>query len=483
MGSRPPESRGTMDRSDESDRIRRIEADAIFHDGRFHFGSALIVGPGGRIRAVGPGERLPATRRVRRYPGLIVPGAVNAHSHAFQVLLRGSGDAAVDFRDWVDHHMYPLALALDGDGIELASELAFAEMVKNGVTTVGEFFYLHNAPESEDCRPLGNRNAHRVVAAARRVGLRIHLLRCLYDRRDKPAQRRFYEPAAGAVDATIELEEATADDPATTVGIAPHSLHGATGEGIQAAAEYAAERDRPFQIHLAEEEHDIDYARERYGTTPGRALERLGVVSERTCIVHGCWLDPEEIDRLGEAGAKCAYNPISNMALGDGITDVPRMIRAGVTVGLGCDGPGANHQVNVWQEMRFAEWLQRVRRLRMNVLPTAATEAGRARSVNYCFEMGTRNGGTVLGLPVGSLQPGQWADFAVLDRGDLSLLPDPEDDPDALLHNVVHSMAPRGSVSHVVVGGEEILADGRLVRIDEAELGRRVTSWRHPGRT
>ena len=455
--------------------MRRFEADLILYDGELRPDAALLVDESGRIQAVGPVAEIAAddSTETIAYRGAILPGAVNAHSHAFQILLRGIADSAPGFRDWVDNYMYPLSLNLDEPGLELASRLAFAEMLKNGVTTVGEFFYLHNAPESDGCAPCGNAHAETVIAAARDVGIRIHLLRCLYNRAERPGQQRFHEPADQAVELTRELERATEGEPAVTVGIAPHSLHGATAEGIQAAAACAADLDRPFQIHIAEGEHDLDYAREHYGTTPGRALEALDVVSERLCVVHGVWLDAEEIEALGAAGAKCAYNPISNMALGDGIADINGMVGAGMTVALGCDGPGANHQVNVWQEMRFAEWLQRVSNLRMNVLTGAAP----AVTSNYCFEMGTANGGRVLGLPVGILEPGNWADFVVVDTFDSSLLPHHRLDPAALLHNIVNAMAPRGAITHVVVAGEEVVRDRQLTTIDEGRLAHAAAEW------
>jgi formiminoglutamate deiminase len=441
--------------------MQRFAADLILYDGRLRPDAALLVDDDGRIEQVGPAAGVPEPPGIEtiHYPGALLPGAVNAHSHAFQILLRGRADAARDFRDWVDNYLYPLSLSLDEDGLALASRLAFAEMLKNGVTTVGEFFYLHNAPESEGCAGRGNRHAELVIAAAREVGIRIHLLRCLYDRADRPGQRRFCEPAATAVAATASLAESFAGDPLVTVGIAPHSLHGATAEGIQAAAEYAAAAGQPFQIHLAEEERDLDYARTRYGTTPGRALEQLGVVSERLCVVHGVWLDRAEIETLRAAAAKCADNPA--------------MVEAGVTVGLGCDGPGANHQVNVWQEMRFVEWLQRVSLRRMSVVAAA----GRRATANYCFEMGTVNGGKVLGLPLGGLEAGAWADFVVIDTLDLSLLPHDRLDPTALLNNVVNAMAARGAITDVVVGGREAVRGRRLVMADERRLARAAAEW------
>lgn len=455
----------------------RIDAALAYVDGTIREDVTILVDADGRFESIDPPEPDDGRRRLA-YDGLVLPGAVNAHSHAFQILLRGRSDRARDFREWVDRFLYRLALDLDEEGLVLGSKLAFAEMIRNGITTVGEFFYLHNGPESAGCAPLGNRNCLAVVDAARECGLRIHLLRALYDRNERPGQRRFYEPAAAAVGSTRELAEALAAKPAgATVSIAPHSLHGASAEGIQAAAELAAELDVPFQIHVAEEKHDLELAHDRYGTTPGRALADLGVVSERLCVVHGVWLDADEIRMLGDAGAKLAYNPISNMALGDGITDIEAMIRAGVTVALGCDGPCANHQVNVFQEMRFAEWLQRVSKLRMNIIPAAAADSGRAQSVNYCFEMGTRNGGDVLGLPVGAIEAGRHADLVMVDPADLSLLPHHDRDPEALLHNVVNSMAARGAVRHVMVGGREILRDGTLTLLDEEELARQAAAW------
>ena len=461
-------------------RLREITADLILIDGKLRRDCALWVDEAGRIARAGPRNdpSCPAATEKIRYEGALVPGAVNAHSHAFQVLLRGRSDAASGFRDWVDNYLYPLSLNITAEELELDSTLAFAEMVKNGVTTVGEFFYVHNEPRdpvSGSCAEGGNTNSRLVVAAARRVGLRTHLLRCLYDRAAKVGQRRFYEPADVAIEATRELRDTYSSDQAVTVSIAPHSLHGATAEGIAAAAQLAAELDRPFQIHIAEEAHDVDFARQHYGTTPGRVLEKLGVVSERLCVVHGVWLDGEEIAMLGQAGAKLAYNPISNMALGDGITDIDAMIAAGVTVALGCDGPCANHQVNIWQEMRSAEWLQRVDKLRMNVVTPAA--ADRAETANYCLEMGTSNGGEVLGLKVGRLAPGYWADCVVVDTNDLSLLPHHDMDPEALLHNIVNAMAARGAIRHVMVAGQEILRDGRLTLIDEPELAEAAGRW------
>lgn len=455
----------------------RLEAPLVCVDGRILTDAAILVDADGRIEAAG--ADLPHDGRdSRRYEGLVLPGAVNAHSHAFQILLRGRSDRARDFREWVDSYMYRLALGLDEEGLRLGSRLAFAEMLRNGITTVGEFFYLHNGPESEGCRSLGNDNSLAVIEEARACGIRVHLLRALYDRNERHGQQRFFEPAREAVAHTRALAEATRDDPATTVSIAPHSLHGATADGICAAAELAAELGVPFQIHVAEERHDLDISQERYGTTPLRALRDLGVLSERLCVVHGVWLDGEEIALLGEAGGKLAYNPISNMALGDGITDLEAMVTAGVTVALGCDGPCANHQVNVWQEMRFAEWLQRVDKLRMNVLTAAA--GPRARSVNYPFEMGTACGGEVLGLSVGRIAAGCWADLVVVDPDDLSLLPHHDRDPEALLHNVVHSMAARGAIRHVLVAGEEVLRDGRLLRVDERELAREAAARSFP---
>ncbi len=418
----------------------------------------------GTIARVGPGtgtgtETIDLGRRV------LVPGAVNSHAHAFQVLLRGRADDACSFRAWVDDHMYPLVESLDDEDLETAMLLAFAEMARAGTTAVGEFFYLHDGR--------GNRLDDLAIRCARRVGLRVALLRAMYDRGSRPAQRRFHETPADAVANARALAAAWRADPLVSVAPAPHSLHGASAEMIQAGRALADELRAPLHIHLAEQRGDLDVARELYGTTPLRALAKLGALGERLVIVHGCWLDREELAKLGAARAGLAYNPSANMFLGDGFTAIETAIAAGATVSLGCDGPGGNNRVDVFAEMRAAELLARVRLERMGVLPAIQGAGGAAAP----FLLGTRNGARNLGIDAGELRPGAAADFVALDPDDLSLAPHHDVDGPAFLRNLVYSGELRSAIHGVVAGGEFSVRDGRLARVDPAEIRERVRRW------
>jgi len=421
----------------------------------------------GRIAAIGAPAEVPAlegdeARDLGRR--VLLPGALNTHAHAFQVLLRGRADEACGFRSWVDDHLYPLVASLDEEDLETAMLLAFAQMAESGTTAVAEFFYLHDGR--------GNRLDDLAIRCARRVGLRTALLRTMYDRGARPAQRRFHESVDDAVAHTRALAASWAHDPRVSVMPAPHSLHGASRAMIEAGAALAASLGTRWHIHLAEQRGDLDVARDLYGATPLRALASLGVLSERLVIVHGCWLDREEWRLLGAAKGGLAYNPSANMFLGDGMTEIEAAIGAGVTVSLGCDGPGGNNKVDVFAEMRQAELLARARTLRMGVLPPLFPD-------EPCppFLLGTRNGARNLGLEAGALEVGLAADIVALDPDDLSLAPHHGLETRAFLRNLVYAGDVRAALRESFVGGDSVIEGGRLARIDPEEIRERIRRW------
>jgi 5-methylthioadenosine/S-adenosylhomocysteine deaminase len=173
--------------------------------------------------------------------------------------------------------------------------------------------------------------------------------------------------------------------------------------------------------------------------------------------VHGCWFDEGERALLGERGAALAYNPNSNMFLGDGVTDVVDLRARGVRVALGTDGGCSNSRVSVFDEMRACALLQKVTRL-----------DGQAIDAETCFEMGTRGGGEVLGLPVGRIAKGFRADLVALDLGDPSLWP-----VQSFVKNVVYSLSSR-AVRDVMVDGNVVVKDRQLQRVALEEIGKRV---------
>jgi 5-methylthioadenosine/S-adenosylhomocysteine deaminase len=395
---------------------------------------------GGRIAGVGVAGSEQAGDV--RLPGrALLPGTVNAHCHTFQALLRGLGDD-LDFMAWRDRVLYPFSDRLDRQAIALGARLAFAEQLLHGVTTCVDFFYLQDD---------GNDNAEAVIEAARATGIRLVLARTLYDWAGAP--RRYRESVADAARRTAELIARHRGDPTTRVQPAPHSPHGASPAMIRAGWEVAESADTPFHIHVAEGRYEGERTLREHGATPLRYLEKLGVLGPRTIAVHGVWLDDGEIALMGDRGASLAYCPSSNMFLGDGITRVPEMLRAGVRVGLGTDGGCTNNRASVFEEMRMTSLLQRVRLL-----------DGTALAAECAFAMGTREGGAMLGLDAGVIAPGWLADLVAVDLDHPSLHP-----PIDLLKNLVYALSPQ-AITDVWVHGRRVVEGRRLVSADLDEL-------------
>lgn len=432
--------------------VRLFRADHAVVDGEAR-GATAVLSVGGEIVAVGDPDA------VSRHPEAggaeelyfsdraLLPGTVNAHNHSFQSLLRGIGDD-LPFLVWRDRALYRYSPQLDAEAMETAALFAFGEMLLHGVTTVCDFYYINRG---------GNDNAAATIEAARQLGARIVLARCFYDWDGAPAEYR--ETVAGAVANFESLHRRYGRDPRrlTSVQPAPHSQHGASPQMIEAGAGCAADADSPWHIHLAEEAYQVDESIERFGARPLHAVDALGVLDERMIAVHGCWFDESERALLAERGCSLAYNPASNMFLGDGITDVVDLRRRGVPIALGTDGGCSNNRVSVFDEMRTCALLQKV-----------ARTDGQAIDAEACLAMGTELGGVVLDLPVGRLAPGYRADLVFVNLGDPSLWP-----LQGLVKNTVYSLSSR-AITDVVVDGDIVVESCQLTRVDLDEIRARV---------
>jgi 5-methylthioadenosine/S-adenosylhomocysteine deaminase len=430
----------------------RLQADVVFAGGRA-VSDRVVTITDGRITAVEPpGPAAPAD--LIRLPGkALLPGTVNAHCHTFQSLLRGLGDD-LDFMSWRDRVLYPYSTRLDRDGIYLGAAFAFAEMLLHGATTCVDFFYLQDG---------GNENAEAVIAAARDVGIRLVLARAMYDWEGAPA--RYRERPADAARRVGELIRAHTGDALVSVQPAPHSPHGASPAMIRAGWEVAEAANTKFHIHAAEGQYEGRQTLAEHGATPIRLLDKWGVLGPRMIGVHCVWLDDEELALMADRGAGLAYCPSSNMILGDGITRITEMVALGILIGLGTDGGCTNNRLSVFEEMRMAALLQKVRHLDGTRLPA-----------EQAFAMGTVNGGRLLGLPAGDIAPGFLADLVAVDLEHPSLHPRAH-----LLKNVVYAMSAQ-AVTDVWVHGRPVVRERRLATVDQAALMERVRAltadWR-----
>jgi 5-methylthioadenosine/S-adenosylhomocysteine deaminase len=422
----------------------RLAPDLVYVDGRLQRGLGVDVADG-RIVTVGPdsGE----SGALELAGKALLPGTVNAHCHSFQSLLRGLGDD-LDFMSWRDRVLYPYSTRLDRDGIYLGAAFAFAEMLLHGATTCVDFFYLQDG---------GNDNAEAVIQASRDTGIRLVLARAMYDWEGAPL--RYRERPEEAAKRTADLISTYAKDPLVRVQPAPHSPHGASPAMIRAGFEVAESADTPFHIHVAEGQYEGARTLAEHGATPIRYLDKLGVLGERMIGVHCVWLDDEEIRLMGERGAGLAYCPSSNMVLGDGITRITELQAAGVTIGLGTDGGCTNNRLSVFEEMRMAALLQKVRHLDGTRLPA-----------EQAFQMGTLDGGRLLDLEAGDIKDGMLADFVAVDLEHPSLHP-----PTNLLKSVVYAMSPQ-AITDVWVHGRRVVEDRRLATVDQDALMVRVAA-------
>lgn len=418
---------------------RALVAERTWHNGRFQTDLAVIVA-GGRIERVCPLAEVPADVPVERFPRrLMAPGTINAHNHSFQSLLRGVADDC-DFFTWRDRALYGYTPRMTEEVIYHGARFAFAEMLRAGVTTVCDFFYIHSG---------GNENDRAVIRAAHDVGIRITLARTMYDWDGAPPQYR--ETIDEAVGRTRELFQEYKGRDDVAICPAPHSPHAASPAMIVAGSKLAEELGVRFHMHVAEGRYERDQILKQSGLTPIRWLESLGVALDHATIIHGCWLEDDDIALMGERDVRLVYNPASNMFLGDGVTRVPDMLERGVKIGLGSDGGCSNNRVSVFDEMRMCALLQKLTHLDSNVLPAETA-----------FAMGTAGSADTLAIPAGRIEPNHFADFVLIDMDDPSLQP-----PWRYEKNVVYAMTPQ-AIREVIVGGRSVLRDDQLL----------VTPWK-----
>lgn len=407
---------------------------------------AFVVEDGVIVSAGTYGAIAPHARdcEARAFPAdrLVVPGFVNGHSHAYQILLRGWGDD-LPFATWRSDALYKVVPALTPDDVYWTFAAAFSEMLAAGITTVAEFFYLNGA---------GNERAEAAIAAARETGIRLVFARTWMDADYAPSA--FRETVDQAASRTAELATRYPD---ANVCVAPHSLHAASHEMIRAAAAFARRHDTLLHIHVAEAAYEGEETLAKHGATPIALLDRLGALDERTVAIHAIHVTDDEKRLLAERGARVVHNPMTNQYLGDGTCDVVGLRALGVRVGLGTD---ADVKPSIIDEMRAAALLQKLR-----------AADGAAFAARDAFALGTSLGAQTLGVAAGDLTAGNAADFIVLGAGGI--------DPWSPAVNALVYRAQDAWVQATFVGGKRVYfgepsAIARKAREEVASIARRL---------
>jgi formimidoylglutamate deiminase len=388
----------------------------------------------------------------------ILPGLVNVHSHAFQRVIRGrteyrSGAERDTFWTWRES-MYHAANLLSPDALYYAARMAYLEMLLSGITTVGEFHYVHHAPGGV---PYQDRNllGLQVLRAAGETGLRIALLRTAYVRAGwgkpvDPGQVRFLTPRVRDFIADTEALRAVVP-PAATIGVAPHSVRAVPLDYLRELADYARSNGLPLHMHVAEQPAEVEACLAEYGKRPVEFLQQQGILNSHFTGIHAIHITAEEAAYLGEAKAQVCACPTSERNLGDGAVPADRLMDAGAGI---CFGSDSNVQIDILEDARLLEYHLRMNKLERVVLAPGSSKDALARRL---FTSATETGAASLRVPAGSLEVGRQADFFTVDLDDPSLA---GAGSGALLNHIVFSLE-RTAVRDVAVGGKLVVRDGR----------------------
>ncbi len=445
--------------------------DLLFHKGRFERGRALRCNHNSitDVVRIDEGNQQIAGQFTRLSNRALLPGLVNAHSHAFQRVIRGRTEHRTrtekdSFWTWREM-MYSAATRLSPDDIYDASRMAFLEMVLTGITAVGEFHYLHRAPDgSEYDDP--NLLSKEVLRAASDVGLRIALLRVAYARSGfelgpNPRQARFIEPNPETY--LKHLERLRTDMGGSSdmawLGVAPHSVRAVPLDYLKEIIRYAISESLPTHMHVAEQPAEISACIQEYGRSPVALLASECLLHERFTAVHAIHVTQKAVRALAEAQAMVCGCPTTERNLGDGVVPADLLFEAGVRISLGSD---SHAQIDLLEDARELEYHLRLQKMERAVLATADDDSRSALAVRL-FECATVNGAASIGASGGTLEAGHPADFFTVDLNDPSIAGASEDD---LLPAIVFGLA-KSAVRDVVIGGRQIVSEGRHKDQDE----------------
>ena len=394
--------------------------------------SVAAVGAASDVVAANPGEQT-----VSLGESAVFPGLVDAHCHLPMSLLRGRGDDKPLFA-WLNEDVFPREAKLFPEAVRLGAALSCCELARYGCTS---FFDMYMLEEN-------------VFAAADEVGLRGVLGENV---------TRFFPQLGGADrDALFgrirRNAEAWRGHPRLRPAVAPHAPYTTDPELLRECRDLALELACPFAMHLAETEDETRTTLDEHGMRPVRYCDSLGLLRPDATFFHCVHLDEEEIALLGERGCAVVHNPASNLKLASGSAPVAEMIRSGVRVALGTDGPASNNSQNMVRELWLAALLGKA---------TARDPA--AMSAQNALDMATLGGAAALHDPsIGSLEPGKKADFFAIDLGSA-----PNAHPCANPVSALVYAASGAENRLTVVGGREIWRDGEFLTVDWAELRER----------
>jgi 5-methylthioadenosine/S-adenosylhomocysteine deaminase len=400
----------------------------------------------GRIVDILPNREALAQYRPAQLESLphhaLVPGLVNAHTHAAMSLLRGVADDR-PMMDWLQNHIWPLEQRWVGEAfVRDGTELAMAEMIRGGVTCFNDMYFF---PEI-------------TARLAIRSGIRACVGMILVD----------FPSAWGSgpddyLSKGLALHDELRNEPLVNAVFAPHAPYSVADEPLLKLRTLAEELESPIHMHLHETRDEIEQGRKTHGMRPLKRLRQLDILGPNFIAVHMTQLTDEEIREFAETRGSVIHCPESNLKLASGFCPVAKLLDAGVNVALGTDGAASNNDLDVLGEMRTAA-----------LLAKGVAEDARAVPAATALRMATLNGAKALGLEaeIGSLTVGKSADIAAIRLDGIETQPlfDP-------ISDIVYA-ASRHQITDVWVAGRQLLKNRELTTLDQEAIRDRATAWR-----
>jgi 5-methylthioadenosine/S-adenosylhomocysteine deaminase len=398
---------------------------------------------GDSILAVGPATEILGSISARETldcrGSALIPGLINAHTHAPMTLLRGMADD-LRLEVWLLGYMMPVEREfVSPDFCRLGTLLACAEMIRSGVTCFADMYYFEEA----------------VAEATAEAGMRAVCSQSVL---------KFPTPDAASYEDSLayarDFISRWKGHPLVVPSVAPHAPYTCTPEIMRACAALAVEFDVPLHTHLAETREEVEQWREEFDMPIVPWVKKQGLFEAKVLAAHCVHVDDGEIHTMQHAGVGVAHNPSSNLKLASGFAPVVEMLEAGLNVGIGTDGPASNNDLDMFEEMRLATFIAKGASGNPTALPARLTLA-----------MATRLGARALHLAhlVGSIEPGLRADLALVDLGAIHSHPHFDRDPEAIYSRLVYACKAH-DVTDVMVNGRWLMRDQRLQSIEVEPL-------------
>lgn len=369
---------------------------------------------------------------------VVIPGLVNAHTHLSMGLFRGYGDD-MNLEDWLQKRIWPAEGRLTETTMAAGADLGLMEMIRFGTSSFLDMYFME---------PM-------LAERTETIGMRGWMGWGLVDIGTTPEG----EPHERLKGPFQSFADDYRNNELITPSVAPHGAYTCRGETLEKSAELAEHYDIPLHIHCSETRNEIADVESQYGRRPVAQLEAHNALGERTVLAHCGWITKQEVQRIAQAKAKVAHCPVSNMKLATGgFSPIPEFLEAGASVSLGTDGSASNNAASLFETMKLSALLAKQHRWDPTAIPAQTA-----------LDMATRGGAAALRRDdLGVIAEGKTCDLAIIDFQQPHLTPNHD-----VVSNLVYA-AQGGDVTHTIVGGRVLYADGHYTTLDAQAVQQRA---------